>query len=52
MEKGFIAAEVIPFSVLDEIADLQEIRKRGLVRIEGKDYLVGDGDIICFKFSI
>ncbi|MDI6786044.1 MAG: redox-regulated ATPase YchF [bacterium] len=52
MEKGFIAAEVISYLVLKEIGDISEIKKKGLICQEGKQYQVKDGDIICFKFSL
>ena len=51
MEKGFIRAEVISFSRLLEFASLQEAKEKGEVRLEGKDYIVQDGDVIYFRFS-
>ena len=51
MEKGFIRAEVISWSRLLEFTSLQVARENGEVRLEGKDYIVEDGDIIYFRFS-
>ncbi|KUK14105.1 MAG: redox-regulated ATPase YchF [Synergistetes bacterium] len=51
MEKGFIKAEVISVSKLLEVGDYKLARERGLIRIEGKDYVVQDGDIIYVIFK-
>ncbi|MBD3415100.1 MAG: redox-regulated ATPase YchF [Candidatus Aminicenantes bacterium] len=51
IEKGFIRAEVIPWDVLLELGSFQEARKCGSIRLEGKDYLVQDGDVVYFRFS-
>ena len=52
MEKGFIRAEVVGFGDVDRCGSLAEARKRGLLRLEGKNYVVQDGDIITFLFNI
>ncbi|OGN91028.1 MAG: redox-regulated ATPase YchF [Chloroflexi bacterium RBG_13_48_17] len=52
IEKGFIRAEVVNFNDLDKCGSLAEARKHGLLRLEGKNYLVQDGDIITFLFNI
>ena len=52
MEKGFIAAEVINYEEFIKIGSLQKAKELGLVRIEGKDYEVKDGDIIYFRFNV
>lgn len=52
MEKGFIKAEVISFSDLVSAGSISEARKQGLVRLEGKDYIVQDGDICFFRFNV
>ena len=52
MERGFIRAEVVPYSDLMEYGSLPEARKRGLLRLEGKSYVVQDGDVITFLFSV
>ena len=51
MEKGFIRAEVISFNDLTRCGDMAEARKNGLLRLEGKNYTVQDGDIITFLFN-
>lgn len=52
MEKGFIRAEVIDFASLQKAGNMQNARKEGLVRLEGKDYVVKDGDVVHFRFNI
>jgi GTP-binding protein YchF len=52
IEKGFIRAEVVSFHDLDSCGSLSEARKHGLLRLEGKNYAVQDGDIITFLFNI
>jgi len=49
-EQGFIKAEVVSFNDFIRAGSEQEARKLGLVRVEGKDYEVQDGDIIHFRF--
>lgn len=51
MEKGFIRAEVISWSQLLDFASMQAAKENGLVRLEGKDYIIQDGDVIYFRFS-
>jgi len=52
METGFIRAEVISFDDLMKCGSLSEARKRGLLRLEGKNYIVQDGDVITFLFNV
>ena len=52
IEKGFIRAEVVSFDDLDSCGSLAEARKRGLLRLEGKNYVVQDGDVITFLFNV
>ena len=52
MEKGFIKAEVIGYQDLYEKGSLKKAKKDGLLRLEGKDYIVKDGDICYFKFNV
>lgn len=49
--KGFIKAEVINYKDLIEIGDYHKAKEKGLVRIEGRDYIVQDGDIILIRFK-
>ncbi|MCX5797146.1 MAG: redox-regulated ATPase YchF [Elusimicrobia bacterium] len=50
-EKGFIKADVYPFAELDRHGSEAALREKGLIRSEGKDYVVKDGDVCFFKFS-
>ncbi|MBN2076425.1 MAG: DUF933 domain-containing protein, partial [Dehalococcoidales bacterium] len=52
MEKGFIRAEGITFDDMIKCGSIAEARKQGLLRLEGKDYVVRDGDIITFLFNV
>lgn len=51
MERGFIKAEVVSYEDLVAHGSFAEAREHGKVRLEGKDYVVQDGDIVLFKFS-
>ncbi len=50
-EKGFVKAEVAGFEEFVEAGSEPEAKKRGLLRVEGKDYRVRDGDVVRFKFG-
>ena len=52
MEKGFIRAEVISFNDLVKCGSLTEAKKQGLLRLEGKNYIVQDSDVITFLFNV
>ncbi len=52
MERGFIRAEVIGFDDLVECGSLAEARKQGLLRLEGKNYIVQDGDVMTILFNV
>jgi GTP-binding protein YchF len=52
MERGFIRAEVISYSDLEICGNLAEARKRGLLRTEGKNYIIQDGDVVTFLFNV
>ena len=51
-EKGFIRAEVVSFDTLAENGSMSVCREKGLVRSEGKDYVMKDGDITLFRFNV
>lgn len=51
-ERGFIRAEVVPYETLIEQGSMAAAKEKGLVRSEGKDYVVQDGDIIVFRFNV
>ncbi|MBE0415537.1 MAG: redox-regulated ATPase YchF [Dehalococcoidia bacterium] len=52
MERGFIRAEVIGYEDLVKCGSIAEGRKRGLLHVEGKSYIVKDGDVITFLFNV
>jgi GTP-binding protein YchF len=52
MEKGFIKAEVISYDKLIEEGSIHHAKEKGLVRLEGKDYIVQDGDLVFFRFNV
>jgi hypothetical protein len=52
MKKGFIRAEVLAFEDLIACGTYQQAKKEAKVRVEGKDYVVQDGDVIYFRFSV
>ena len=51
-EKGFIRAEVISYDDLIECGTMANAKEKGLVRLEGKEYVVKDGDIMLFRFNV
>ncbi len=51
-ERGFIRAEVVNYEDLLREGSLAAAREKGLVRLEGKDYVVRDGDVILFRFNV
>lgn len=52
MERGFIRAEVISYGDLVKCGSLSEARKKGLLQLEGKSYIIQDGDVITFLFNV
>ncbi len=52
MERGFIRAEVVRFSDLRELGSMAGVKEKGLARLEGREYIVRDGDIINFRFNV
>ena len=51
-ERGFIRAEVIPYEQLIETGSLSAAKEKGLVRSEGKEYVMQDGDVVLFRFNV
>jgi GTP-binding protein YchF len=51
-ERGFIRAETIPFEAFDRYGSEAAAREAGVMRSEGKDYMVKDGDVILFRFNV
>ena len=51
IEKGFIRAEIVSFADLDRLGNMQACKEAGKLRLEGRDYVVQDGDVVNFRFS-
>lgn len=51
-ERGFIRAEIVSYDHLMECGNYTTAKEKGLVRLEGKEYVVQDGDIILFRFNV
>ena len=51
-ERGFIRAEVVAFEDLVKCGDLVHAKEKGLVRSEGKEYVMQDGDVVLFRFNV
>ena len=51
-ERGFIRAEIVPFDTLVELGSMAAAKAKGLVRSEGKEYIMKDGDIVNFLFNV
>ena len=52
IHKGFIRAEVFHYDDLIRLKNEQAVKAAGLLRSEGKDYVVRDGDIMLFRFNV
>lgn len=52
MERGFIAAEVIDWEELINAGSLAAAKEKGILRLEGKDYLLKDGEVVLFRFKV
>ena len=52
IERGFIKAEVISYDDLMKEGSMVQAKEKGLVRQEGKDYIMQEGDIVLFKFNV
>ena len=51
-ERGFIRAEIVPFETLKALGSLNACKEKGLVRSEGKEYVMQDGDVTLFRFNV
>jgi ribosome-binding ATPase YchF (GTP1/OBG family) len=51
-QRGFIKAEVISFDALMDAGSMLKAREAGKVRMEGKDYVMQDGDVVEFRFNV
>ncbi|WP_131068540.1 DUF933 domain-containing protein, partial [Clostridioides difficile] len=52
IERGFSRAETISFNDLVEHGTMAAAKEKGLVKLEGKEYIVKDGDVILFRFNV
>ena len=52
IQRGFIKAEVISFDDLMESGNMVSAKEKGLIRIEGKEYIMKDGDVVLFRFNV
>jgi len=51
-ERGFIKAEVVQFDIFEEHGSFPALKIAGLLRIEGREYVVQDGDVVYFRFNV
>ena len=51
-ERGFIRAEVVAYDKLMELGSMNAAKEKGLVRLEGKEYVMQDGDVVLFRFNV
>ena len=51
-ERGFIRAEIVPFHTLKELGSMAACKEKGLVRSEGKEYVMQDGDVTLFRINV
>lgn len=52
IERGFIRAEVVSYNDLIKEGSMVNAKEKGLVRSEGKDYIMQEGDIVLFRFNV
>ncbi|NVF10482.1 redox-regulated ATPase YchF [Anaerococcus sp. AGMB00486] len=52
IQRGFIKAEIVSFDILKECGNMAKVKEHGQLRMEGKDYVMKDGDITNFKFNV
>jgi hypothetical protein len=52
IQRGFIRAETMAFADLRQLGDEKAVKAAGKMRLEGKNYIVQDGDIVCFRFNV
>ncbi len=51
-ERGFIRAEIVPYDTLVSLGSMAACKEKGLIRSEGKDYVMQDGDVTVFRFNV
>ncbi len=52
IERGFIRAEVVDYQVFKELGSMAAVKEKGLFRLEGKEYIIKDGEIVHFRFNV
>lgn len=52
IERGFIRAEVVDYQVFKDLGSMVAVKEKGLFRLEGKEYVVKDGEIVHFRFNV
>ena len=52
IERGFIKAEIMKYADLEALGSAKEVQEAGKLNLEGKDYLMQDGDIVYFRFNV
>ncbi len=52
MERGFIRAEILHYDQFMSISNMLEAKEKGIIRIEGRDYIISEGDIVHFRFNV
>ena len=52
IERGFIKAEIMKYDDLEALGSTKEVQEAGKLNLEGKDYLMQDGDIVYFRFNV
>ena len=52
IQRGFIRAEIVSFNDLVNCGSINIAKEKGLMRSEGKDYIMQDGDIVLFRFNV
>lgn len=52
MERGFIRAEIVSYEDLEKFGSFNAVKDNGLLRLEGKEYIIRDGDVVYFRFAV
>ena len=52
IERGFIRAEIVDFNNFKDLGSMQKVKEKGLLKVEGKEYLIEDGNIVFFRFNV
>lgn len=52
IERGFIRAEIVSYEDLMREGSMNAVKEKGLLRSEGKEYIMQDGDIVLFRFNV